>query len=530
MLKLTIDGQEMEVAPGTTILEAAYKQGRKVPHYCYHPGLSVSGNCRMCLVEVEKMPKLVIACATPVMDNMVIHTCNERVKAAQTSVMEFLLVNHPLDCPICDKAGECRLQEYAVEYGSGISRSVEPKVMQSKAIDLGKHIMLDQERCIQCSRCIRFCNEVAGTGELAFFQRGERTLIGTYPGKSLDNPYSGNTADICPVGALTVKEFRFQTRVWFLENTPSVCVGCSRGCNVTVATGKQEKLWTTRGQFGSGIKRVVPRVNMDVNSFWICDEGRLSYQSVEKADRMLRAQAPVGTDVPWDVAVQQVADALKRAGKRAAVLVSPRHTNETYFAWKSLLDALGIDCIGVRKLQRGADDKLLIRADKGANSLGARWILGDNATEERVLESVKAGQVDLLLTLGDPLDPADDLDSSELSQVKQRIHVGPFLASATGADVTLPSPPWAEEDGTMANFEGRVQRLRRARLAAGEARPGWRCVADLAAAASVELPTWNGAADLLAALAADCKPFLGLTEETIGLRGATTVPATTAEA
>ncbi|MDH3629396.1 MAG: 2Fe-2S iron-sulfur cluster-binding protein [Acidobacteriota bacterium] len=530
MLKFTIDGEELEVAPGTTILEAALSRGREVPHYCYHPGLSISGNCRMCLVEVEKMPKLVIACATPVADNMVVHTQNDRVKAAQASIMEFLLVNHPLDCPICDQAGECRLQEYAVDYGTGISRSIEPKVQQSKAVDLGKHILLDQERCIQCSRCIRFCDEISGTGELAFFQRGERTIIGTYPGQRLDNPYSGNTADICPVGALTVKEFRFKTRVWYLENTPSVCAGCSRGCNVMVATGKQEKLWTTRGQFGSGIKRVVPRANMDVNAHWICDEGRLSYRTVEDSDRMLKAQAPAESAIDWDEGVQKVAAALKSAGDRAAVLFSPRHTNETYYAWKRLLDAMGIERVGVRSLRRGEDDKLLIRADKGANSLGAGWVLGEQATEARVLDAVRDGHVDLLVTVGDPLDPADDVNDADLSSlnVKQRIHVGPFQRSTAGATISLPAPPWSEEDGTMTNFEGRVQRVRRARVPRGEARPAWRLVADLAEAASVEFPSWGSAADVLVTLSENCKPFEGLDEEAVGLLGvasAATAPA-----
>ena len=269
MPRVTIDGIEMKVPAGTTVLQAALSRGREIPHYCYHPGLSIAGNCRMCLVEVEKAPKLLIGCQTPVAEGMVVHTRNEKVRQAQASVMEFLLINHPLDCPICDQAGECRLQEYALEHGTGVSRHDVGKVIQNKAIDIGRHITLDQERCIQCSRCVRFCNEVTGTGELDFFQRGDQIKIGLYPGKRLDNAYSGNVADICPVGALTVKEFRFETRVWYLKNTPSVCAGCSRGCNVMVAVGNKQELMTSPGQMDDGIKRVVPRVNEEVNGHWI---------------------------------------------------------------------------------------------------------------------------------------------------------------------------------------------------------------------------------------------------------------------
>ena len=192
MPKLLIDGDQIEVPAGTTVLQAALSRGREVPHYCYHPALSIAGNCRMCLVEVEKTPKLAIACATEVADGMVVNTRNARVKEAQAAIMEFLLINHPLDCPICDQAGECRLQDNAVAHGAGVSRYNEPKLSLAKAVDIGRHITLDQERCIQCSRCTRFCDEVTGTGELAFFGRGERTVIGLSPGNRLDNPYSGN--------------------------------------------------------------------------------------------------------------------------------------------------------------------------------------------------------------------------------------------------------------------------------------------------------------------------------------------------
>jgi len=534
MPKLTIDGREIEVEPGTTLLQAALSQGCEIPHYCYHPGLSISGNCRMCLVEVEKAPKLVIGCATPVADGMVVHTRSEKVVQAQASVMEFLLINHPLDCTICDQAGECRLQEYAVEYGTGKSRYVDDKVLFNKAVDVGEHVMLDQERCIQCSRCIRFCEEVSETGELAFFQRGENTMIGVYPGRRLDNPYSGNVVDICPVGALTLKEFRFHSRVWYLKNTPSVCAGCTRGCNVMVAVGKQQEMWTTRGQFDDRIQRVVPRVNEEVNGHWICDEGRLSYQRQLSVERLNTAQAPAGAEKDWDEAVGQVAQLLKTAaGKgRAAAIFSPRLVTETYFAWRQLFEQLGEVAVGVHQVLRGADDKLLLRADKGANARGAAWILGENAGAGAILAAAAADRIDTLVVFGDPLDPEDTPPiDDELRSKLRLIYVGSFLdATAERAALLLPAAAWAEEDGSLVNFEGRVQWTRRCHLPRGEGRPGWRIAADVAAGAGVELPAWTSAADVLETLAESVEAFNDVNENRLGLLGVSARPAAAAGA
>src|SRR5881628_1907172 len=233
---LVIDDRPVVVKKGTTVLQAAEKAGLLVPHYCYHPGLSIAGNCRMCLVEIEKMPKLQIACSTPVAQGMAVRTGNDRVRVARAGIQEYLLINHPLDCPICDQAGECRLQAYEAAYGQGYTRFSEEKVHFPKRYDIGGKVVFDAERCIRCTRCIRFCDEVSQSHELALFQRGDHAIIGTFPGRPLDNPYSGCTVDVCPVGALTWKPFRFKARVWFLKNVPSVCVGCARGCNVDAAT------------------------------------------------------------------------------------------------------------------------------------------------------------------------------------------------------------------------------------------------------------------------------------------------------
>ncbi len=524
MVKITIDGEEIEVEEGKTILQAALTVGREVPHYCYHPGLSIAGNCRMCLVEVEKMPKLAIGCYTPVADGMVVHTENERVKQAREAVMEFLLINHPLDCPICDQAGECHLQDYAVEYGTGDSRYVEPKLSLAKAVDIGPHVLLDQERCIQCSRCTRFCDEITKTGELAFFQRGNKTQIGLYPGKQLDNPYSGNVADICPVGALTLKEFRFQTRVWYLKNTPTICAGCARGCNIVLGTGTQNVQFTSPGQFDDRIKRIVPRANEAVNGHWICDEGRLSFQRLYVTERAKTAQSPAGSDVEWEPALEQAAERLRAAAAsgRAAAILSPRLTVENLFAWRELLAGLGKLRTAVRRIERGRDDEILIRADKGADSQGARWLFGEATGEQAVLEAIARGEVDTLLLVGDPLDPDDTpvLDDATRGKLTDLIHVGPFRsAAAAQATSLLPCASWSEEDGHLVNFQGRVQRVSRARRPRGEGRPGWRVAAELAQAAGLTWPAWTSHADVFRAAAKAVSQLDGIDPEDVGLLG-----------
>jgi NADH-quinone oxidoreductase subunit G len=519
MPRFTLDGRELTVPPGTTILQAALSRGKEIPHFCYHPGLSIAGNCRICLVEVEKAPKLVIGCMFQVQEGMVAHTESPRVLAARRAVMEFLLINHPLDCPICDQAGECKLQDHAVEHGPGRSRYTEPKLALAKAVDIGRHVMLDQERCIQCSRCTRFCDEVTHTGELAFFQRGERSMIGIYPGRRLDNPYSGNVVDICPVGALTLKEFRFHTRVWYLKNTPSICAGCARGCNVMVSTGTQRELMTTLGQQDERIKRIVPRVNTGVNGHWICDEGRLSYLRLDAAPRLSGAAAPLGKPLDYEEAVRRAGEALggAAAAGRLGLVVSPRLTSETLFAWR--LAARGAR-IGVQPIERGRDDELLIRRDRGANSRGAEWILGDGATPAaEVLAAAGRGELDVVVVLGDALDPGDTADPGAASRARV-IYVGPFEdAAARRAELLLPAAAWSEEDGTLVNFEGRIQRVRRVHVPRGERRPGWRVAADVGLAAGPTMPAWSSAADVLASLAAEVPMYDGLDEERIGLLG-----------
>jgi NADH-quinone oxidoreductase subunit G len=471
---------------------------------------------------VEKAPKLVIGCYTPVAEGMVVHTASEKVKSARSAMMEFFLINHPLDCPICDQAGECRLQEYAVEHGTGKSRYTEPKLALSKAVDIGPHVMLDQERCIQCSRCIRFCDEVTKTGELGFFERGERSQIGIFPGRRLDNAYSGNVVDLCPVGALTLKDFRFKTRVWYLKNTPTICAGCARGCNVVVSVGQQQTMMTTQGQIDDRVKRIVPRANDEVNGHWICDEGRMSYAMEQGAVRLRSARID-GAEAPYDAAVAAAGRKLAAAGKAGTlgVLASPRVLSEDLFAWNQLVVGLGGGVCGVRSLVRGENDALLVRADKGANARGAASIFASSGGADAVFAAVAAGRVTTLLVLGDTLDPRDT--PAIPGGTKGRIDVvfaGPFASGAAeGAAVAIPSASWSEADGTYVNFEGRAQRVRRCHLPLHEARPGWRIAADTAAAAGVPLPEWTSAEDVLRALAANVSEFHGATNESMGLLG-----------
>ena len=524
MPKVKIDGEEIDVLAGTTILQAALKRGREIPHYCYHDGLSIAGNCRMCLVEVEKAPKLVIGCYTPVAEGMVVHTASDKVKQARSAMMEFFLINHPLDCPICDQAGECRLQEYAVEHGTGTSRYTEPKLALSKAVDIGSHVMLDQERCIQCSRCIRFCDEITKTGELAFFQRGERSQIGIFPGKRLDNAYSGNVVDLCPVGALTLKEFRFKTRVWYLKNTPTICAGCARGCNVVVSVGQQQTMMTTQGQIDDRVKRIVPRVNEAVNAHWICDDGRMSYTKEQEAARLQSAR--IGSEnASYDAAVATASAKLAESARAGTlgVIASPRTLSEDLYAWREVVLRLGSATFGARSLVSGANDALLVRADKGANARGAAWIFGADASEDAVMAAVAKGSVTTLLVLGDTLDPADTFALPAAAKGKvEMIFAGPFASGAAAdAVVAIPSASWSEADGTFVNFEGRAQRLLRCHLPLGEARPGWRIAADVAASAGAPLPEWRAASDVLRALAQSVKEFEGVSAESMGLLGVT---------
>ena len=459
MAKITIDGKELEVDPKLTIIQAAAQNGIHIPHFCWHPKLSIAGNCRICLVEVEKMPKLVIACATQVAEGMVVKTKNEKVVKALNSVMEFLLINHPLDCPICDEAGECKLQNYAYKYSIGASRFQEDKVHKPKRVELGPHVLLDVERCIMCSRCIRFSEEIAHQPVLTFTERGTHVILTTFPGTQLDNPYSMNVVDICPVGALTSRDFRFKARVWEMSSTDSICVGCARGCNTHV--------WVRNNE----ILRLTPRKNEEVNSNWMCDDGRLnSFKSVISEKRLngpLIRKDGVKVEVGWDEAISKVVSELRTYRKHEiAGIASAYSTNEdNYIFHRFIKDVIGSKNIGVLPHEKSGDeDDLLIRADKTPNSFGVRavGIVGEDKIFgiDHILKGISEGTIKVLYVLEENI-AADPKIAEVLTNLEILIvHSSVRNETTAKADIVLSSSTFAEKHGTMTNFQGRVQLLR----------------------------------------------------------------------
>lgn len=548
MAKITIDGKELDVDGKRTIIEAARENGIEVPHFCWHPRLSVAGNCRMCLVEVEKIPKLVIACATQVVDGMVIHTANEKVVNAREAVMEFLLINHPLDCPICDEAGECKLQDYSYEYGVGFSRFDEDKVHKPKRVELGPRVMLDTERCIMCSRCIRFCDEIAQKPQLTFTERGDHVELTTFPGEQLDNPYSMNTIDICPVGALTSREFRFKARVWEMSSTETVCPGCARGCNMYS--------WVRNNQ----ILRQTPRFNPEVNDYWMCDAGRLgTYKQVNAENRI---KAPLVkkdegvTEVGWDEAIARVASELRTFKKsEIAAIGSAYATNEdNYLFQKFAAEVLGTKHIDfLRHVKPGDEDTVLIRADKTPNSRGAEEVgvrpRENGLSFDGVVKAIREGQIKALYVIDDNV-AADTSVAQALPKLELLVvHSAVENETTKLADVVFPSATFAEKHGTFTNFKGRVQRIRPsvatleldrlldgfassrldrfgtqfdrwARGPKNDARPTWRIIAGIASLMGAKYK-YGTAEVVFNELASNVPSFRGLSYSKISNRGST---------
>jgi NADH-quinone oxidoreductase subunit G len=523
MPKLTIDGKEIEVPAGTNLIEAARALGIEVPHYCYHPGLSIAGQCRLCMVDIEKAPRPTIACNTPATDGMVVMTQTDRVRETRRSMMEFHLVNHPLDCPVCDQAGECWLQIYYMRHGLYEPRMTDEKVHKPKAVPLGPHVILDAERCILCSRCVRFCDEVTKTGELGIFNRGDHSEIGLFPGKDLDNKYSGNVVDICPVGALTDRDFRFQVRVWYLDTAKSVCPGCSRGCNIDVHVNRR------RPHHGEGrrVARLKPRYNDAVNRWWMCDEGRYGYGSVDDASRIARAtvRRAGGEAGPasQDAAIHAVTAALQQHGPPAAIVASPDMSNEDLMAVRRLAERLGVTRIGFRvpPAAPGDEDDLLIRADKHPNTRGAEAILPDGDVAA-ILADARAGRLGCLWVFGHDLLasawPAAETRAA-LERVPSLVFAGPNAnATSALAHVVLPSAAWVEREGTFTNFQGRVQRFRTAVEPLGDALADWDLAGRVLAALGDPV-TASRAEHWFRELAASVPAFAGMTYRTLGDAG-----------
>jgi NADH-quinone oxidoreductase subunit G len=458
MPTLTVDGKQVEFKQGQTVIEAAREAGISIPHFCWHPSLSVPGNCRVCLVEIEKMPKLAIACSTFASDGMVVHSHSPKALEARNAVMEFILINHPLDCPICDEAGECKLQKYAYAHGKGESRFEEIKVRKEKRVQLGPNIKFDGDRCISCSRCIRFSNEIAKQNQLTFVKRGDRVTISTFPGESFDNPYTLNTTDICPVGALTNQDFRFKSRVWEMSQTNSICVGCSRGCNM--------EIWVRNNE----ILRLTPRKNKSVNDHWMCDNGRLNtFKNVNADTRIKSAMARRNGEqqnVSVEEAVMFAAKSLKNYKRNEIAFVGSAYaTCEDNFALLKLAKQLGVENVEFAKhIVPGDQDDILIREDKTPNALGAE-LVGIKSTDEsslqKIINGIKDGKIKALLVMEDDIASLGEVYSEVLGKLELLIvtAVNENRTSAI-ANIVLPASSYAEKHGTFVNFAGRVQRIR----------------------------------------------------------------------
>jgi NADH-quinone oxidoreductase subunit G len=501
--KVKVDGREVEVPKTipdpmtgrqipTTMIQACAVARVDVPHYCYHPKLPVAGNCRMCLVEfgtpamgpdrkpvmnpdgtpkIAKSPRPAIACATPISPGMEIYTGTPAVKQMREGVLESLLINHPLDCPICDQAGECKLQEYSVDYGQAQSRFVEPKVHKPKAVDLGPRIVLDAERCILCTRCIRFTRDVAGDDALGIINRGSYSTIAAYPGTPFANNYTLNTVDICPVGALTSKDFRFRMRVWFLKETRSVCTSCGTGCSITIGS-REEKVY-----------RYEPRENDAVNSCWMCDAGRLNYKWIGREDR-LKDVLVRGQKSTWSNALGEIGEKLRNAATGSlAIVASARQSNEELFLLKKIATKLGAPTDSVPRVGEG--DKLLVNADKNPNAWGAAVTgiidphVGMGRNLPRIADLINSGTVKTLIVFGE--DVTRHGISAELLGRLETLIVSDILPNATtaAAHYLLPGCAHAEKRGSFTNVKGRVQRFMKAVESKGDARPEWEYLHEL---------------------------------------------------
>jgi NADH-quinone oxidoreductase subunit G len=511
MVSLTIEGRPVTVPDGTSILEAAKSAGVLVPHYCYHPGLPVAGVCRMCLVEVEKFPKLAPACATTVGEGQVVHVHSPKALEARKGVLEFLLINHPLDCPICDQAGECELQDYTFAEGRADSRYREPKRF-NPVEDFGGDVLYVQNRCILCTRCVRFMDDVVHEPVLNVSERGDRAFIGKAEGHDLTNPWAGNVVDLCPVGALLSKDFLNKARAWELDRAATVCTGCSQGCNAVAETRDNV------------VVRLKPRPNEDVNQYYMCEVGRQGYRDFNRRDRADQPLVRVNGQLQvsdWEDAIVAAAQATE--ARRLVVIASPNLSNESLFLLERMLAER--NGAGVFRLTRGSESvlpgarDLALRAERAANATGARSLGFSEVTQ--FTDAVRSG--DAVFVVGDQL---DGISAAEFSAASTVVYIGTALpaAIATAVSTVLPVTNTLEEEGTLTNLRGRVQRYLQARTAPGVARPTWYVLADLLTAIGGNgrfyLPS-----EVFAALTATHSTFAGLDYEALGLRGLPLAPA-----
>ena len=538
-VNVQINGKWYRFPKGTRIADACNSVGAHVPCFCYHPKLSVAGSCRMCLVEqgmpprlapgatptydeagyqaIQWMPRAVIACANTVAENMGIRTDSKLTGEARRGVLEFLLTNHPLDCPICDQAGECKLQEYTSDYGSGTHRFTENKTKKGKNLSIGPRVSLDQERCVLCRRCVRFMKEIVGEDVLGVVGRGTHNAIACYPGTSLDSNYSMNVVDICPVGAMTSKDFRFKMRVWFLKSTPTIDVNCGTGTNINI--------WTRENQ----VYRITPRQNDEVNSCWMPDSHRLNYKYINAPERILTPMVKTDHGAPqrpstWDATLNMVVEQLHScAPTETAIICSARMTNEELYMVRALARQLGVTKLEIVP-RKGENDGLLVSDDRNPNTNGAKLILGKNGSGlPAIRRGIKNNSIRFLIALGEDVTEEAGIEAEDLEALDYILAMSHSENATTRvADVVLPGVTFAEKYGTMINVAGRIQRLNKAIEPQGDARPDWDILRQLTELLGCDCPRVIACPSpmiILEEMAQEFEPMKGLTWGSIGNGG-----------
>lgn len=483
MVKFFIDDKPVEAEEGMTILKAAESVGISIPHLCYHEAFPPEGSCRMCLVEIEGLPKLELACSTQVRDGMKVFTQNEKVIEARKGVLEFLLAEHPLDCPICDKAGDCKLQDYYDEYGQFESQFRENKEKREKKARIGKTLIHDEERCILCRRCVRFLREITKTQELGVFERGIHSRVNIYDLTPVDNNYSGNLAQLCPVGAITDEDFRFKTRSWFLKKGESICPLCSRGCNITI------EYHPGNSRFGvpQKVYRIQSRTNPEINGFWICDFGRYEYSYIgeSRLDRIVINRAERETEPRWEEASRIVVEKMKRLkfrGKtsRIALILNSWLTNEELFLLHKIFktDIQGVSLFFVDPPD-GEEDNFLLTSERSPNRRGAQEL---GFTIQALDPEVLAEKTDFLLAFGPFIAETNGIPNlkDSLDKIETKIlFTSHSHALNSHFDIVFPTALIAEKEGSLTNIDGKIQDFSQVFDPPGESLPEWTMLVDL---------------------------------------------------
>ncbi|PIE03787.1 MAG: NADH-quinone oxidoreductase subunit G [Acidobacteria bacterium] len=451
MIKLFVNGEEVEVEKGKNLIDAVAAVGIEIPHFCYHPALGADGNCRMCLVGIEDgRPPLVPACKTPAAEGMKVLLDADHIKKIQHDVMELEFINHPTDCPICDQAGECKLQDYYMEYEQTESRMRVPQMLKRKALDFGGGVIHDQERCVLCTRCVRFLRKITKTGELGAVNRGDSTCIEIFPGRPINNRYGLNVVDICPVGAMTSKDFRFHQRVWFLKRAESICHGCARGCNIMVDHNKEKYK-------DDIIYRLRPRHNEQVNGYFMCDEGRMTYKSENK--NRLTTFTIGTTEKTLDKVLAEAKQRLASSTKKL-FLISPDASLEQMAAVQALAKKhnAAVSGFSLGYIKKGDGDDYLVRDDKAANRKGLE-LLGIDCTKKRFEAALK--EADLFINFASDL--ALSYDEKKLEPLLRSTCI---INCATHpgildnrADFTIAIKSWSEYHGVIVNCDSIAQKF-----------------------------------------------------------------------